>query len=159
MQRAPAEVCDTAHASHELSQASLAATEDRHAGPGTEVASGLPQEAPFGEDAVQASSFPNCLPALQTPTTEEKEDVSRRQKASVDEPTQHPNTPLGKRSARRLQVYTSTQSKMEVKIAETSKKPSEAESIVITDSHFNQRWTSGAAEAARSICHYAGKLG
>ncbi|KAH8009412.1 hypothetical protein HPB51_016691 [Rhipicephalus microplus] len=44
---------------------------------------------------------------------------------------------------------------MEVKIAETSKKPSEAESIVITDSHFNQRWTSGAAEAARSICHYA----
>ncbi|KAL3186986.1 hypothetical protein MRX96_026083 [Rhipicephalus microplus] len=81
--------------------------------------------------------------------------ASRRQEVVVDEPTQHPNTPQKKRSARRLEVSTSAQTKIEVKVPETSTKPAKTKRSGIKDSRSSQCWTSVAAAAASSPYHYA----
>ncbi|KAL3246543.1 hypothetical protein MRX96_057595 [Rhipicephalus microplus] len=80
--------------------------------------------------------------------------ASPRQKALVDELTQHPNTPRGKTQRAPSPSLHLHANQDRGQGPGNEHKPTEAESSGITDSHSSQRWTSGAA-AASSTCHYA----
>ncbi|KAL1485956.1 hypothetical protein MTO96_009506 [Rhipicephalus appendiculatus] len=89
---------------------------------------------------------------------EEESELSDDRKPRSASRHRTPYTPRWKSNPSLLQVSSSTQIKVEVKVPETSNKPSETKSRGIADSRSSQRGTCGAA-AASSIYEHAGKLG
>ncbi|KAL1446081.1 hypothetical protein MTO96_044692 [Rhipicephalus appendiculatus] len=89
---------------------------------------------------------------------EEESELSDDRKPRSASRHRTPYTTRWKSNPSLLQVSSSTQIKVEVKVPETSNKPSDTKSRGIADSRSSQRGTCGAA-AASSIYEHAGKLG